>query len=438
MGQLSRGIPVALAMAAALLSMGPAPALGFTGFGTMQADATYGTEMTFTVALSGGAPDRLDLLLQFEGSDATLVAPVEASGRSATYRWDAAARPVTPNTHITYRWRATTAGKASLSPAGTLVYDDDRAGLDWHTARIGAATVHWYGSAEGQARRFGQLTADAASAAEALLGHTLSGPIDIFVYVSRDEFFGALGPDAREWTGAATYPWLRTIFMWLQAGSADYLEKTIVHEVTHVVFRDATDNPFHGPASWFNEGLATWAERGSSDAQHATVAGEAGSGGLLAFDAIVDQFPIGGQAAGLSYAEGATMIQLIIDRYGRAAIAKIAAAWKAGATDAEALQAGTGIPAEELYASYFASFGVEAPQSVSPAPIAASNVDKPPQPPALSEPTAPATASAGASADSTPVPPANAPNGLYLASFAVVVLVGFGLWRRSRRAGSAR
>lgn len=437
MGRVSLRIPVALAMAAALFSAGPAQTAGFTGFGAAEANATYGKEMTFTVALPGGAPDRLDLLLQFEGSDATLVAPVEVSGSSATYRWDAAARPVTPNTRITYRWRATTAGKVSFSSEGALVYDDDRAGLDWHTASMGAATVHWYGGAEGQARRFGQLTADAANAAETLLGHTLSGPIDIFVYVSRDEFFGALGPDAREWTGAATFPWLRTIFMWLNAGSADYLEKTIVHEVTHVVFHDATDNPFHGPANWFNEGLATWAERGSSDTQHATVAGEAGSGGVLAFDAIVDQFPIGGQAAGLAYAEGATMIQLIVDRYGRGAIAKIAAAWRAGATDAEALEAGTGLPADELYARYFASFAVDAPPPVSPAPMLGSNVDKPPQPPALSEPTAAATGSPAASADSTPLPPANAPIGLYLAGLAVVLVAGFGIWRRTRRPGSA-
>ncbi len=415
-----------------------APVRGFTGFGAIHAEATYGVEMTFSVALPGRAPDRLELLLRFEGSDATLVAPVEASGSSATYRWDAAARSLTPNTRITYRWRATDAGRVSLSPDGTLLYDDDRPGLDWHKARIGDATVHWYGSAQAEARRFGKLTADAASAAETLLGDTLSGPIDIFVYVSHDEFFGALGPGAREWTGAATFPQLRTIFMWLGGGSTDYLETTITHEVTHVVFHDATDNPFHGPAKWFNEGLATWAERQSADPQHTTVAGEASSGGLLAFDAIIDQFPIGGQAAGLSYAEGATMIQLIIDRHGRGAIAKIAAAWKAGASDVEALLAGTGIPAEQLYAEYFASFGVDAPQPVSPAPVPASNVDMPPQPRLSSEPLPVANASPSASAAPAPEAPVDVPIGLYLAGgVAVVTLLVGGLWWRSRRPGSA-
>ena len=73
--------------------------------------------------------------------------------------------------------------------------------------------------------------------AEELLGHELDGPVDIFVYDAREDFFGALGPGAREWFGAATFPPLRTIFMWLGAGPASYLDTTIVHEVTHIVFQ---------------------------------------------------------------------------------------------------------------------------------------------------------------------------------------------------------
>jgi hypothetical protein len=72
------------------------------------------------------------------------------------------------------------------------------------------------------------------------------------------------------------------------------------------------------------------------------------------------------------------MIDLIIDRYGTEAIARIAAAFRDGASDAEALEAGTGISAEELYAEYYAEFGVSAPTPIEPEPIPASNVDRPP------------------------------------------------------------
>jgi hypothetical protein len=376
-GRLRHRLPVALALAAVLVGALAAPAAAFTGFGAMSADATYGVEMVFGVELTGGAPDRLDLLLRFGDDEGTFVAPVTPDGGSAEYRWDAASDYLTPNTPIAYRWRATDGDRVTLSAERTLLYDDDRPGLDWRSARIGDATVHWYGGAEAQARRFGELSAEGANRAEALLGHDLTGPIDIFVYDSRESFFGALGPGAREWTGAATYPPLRTIFMWLGGGASDYLETTIVHEVTHVVFNDATDNPFHEPATWLNEGFAVWSEQQSADPQRSTVEFEASGGGLFAFEAIAGRFPIGTRGSSLSYAEGATMIDMIIDRFGADAIAGIAAAYRDGASDADALEAGTGVPAEELYADFYAEFGVDPPQPIEPAPILPSNVRTP-------------------------------------------------------------
>ena len=356
---------------------GPLPVAGAaTGFVSTSAESTYGQEITFRVTLDGTPPERLELLLRFGEADTTFVAPVTPQGSQATYRWDAAEMYVTPNTRIRYQWRATTAGEQELSRSATLLYDDDRPGLDWRTATMGDAVVHWYGNAEAQARHFGDLTSGAARAAEQLLGHQLAGPVDIFVYATGDAFFGALGPGAREWTGAATYPEIRTVFMNLENNSADYLDTVVTHEVTHVVFHDATQNPYHEPARWLNEGLATWAERQNAEEQKATVRADARDG-LFAFDAITRQFPTGDRGALLSYAEGATMIDMIIQRFGREAIGRIAAAYRQGATDADALQRGTGIPVATLYADYFRSFGATQPHPVAPDPLPPAIVGKP-------------------------------------------------------------
>lgn len=376
---MRRGARLATILLALTIAL-PLPTAAFSGFGSMTASATYGGQMRFAVQLPGGPPDQLELLLRFAGSDSTVVAPVDPGPSSAEYVWDTGTRHITPNTSIAYRWRATTGEQVSLSPEKTLLHDDDRPGLDWHAVRIGAATVHWYGGAETLARHFGSVSADAAATAETLLAHDLAGPIDIFVYDSRDDFFGALGSGAHEWTGAATFPALRTIFMWRRGGSNSYLETTMTHEVTHVVFQDATTNPFHEPAKWFNEGLAVWSEDQSASGHEGAVRSAADAGALLAFDGITESFPIGDQAARLAYDQGATMVEMIIDTHGRQAIAAIAAAWRDGAGDDEALEAGTGVPVDELYDAYFASFGVPAPTAVQPAPILPSNVDKPPQP----------------------------------------------------------
>jgi hypothetical protein len=378
MGRLRRWL-FAAALACAVGVIAADAAAAFDGFGTLEADSTYGQSITFDVRLDGGAPDELELLLRTPGSDGAFVVPVDASGTRASYVWNTAVDYVTPNTLVTYQWRAFDGDEVTVSDEATIRYDDDRPGLDWQSRQLGEATVHWYGDAEAQAVRFGELTALGVERGEERLGTTLAGPVDVFVYASRDAFFGALGPGAREWTGAAAFSEIRTIFMWnsAEAGSQAYLETAMVHEVTHIVFHDATDNPFHEPARWLNEGIATWSEAGDAGGDRAIVENEASGGGLFAFDAITEQFPIGERGGRLSYAQGTTMVDLIVDTYGPEALARITAAYRDGASDAEALEAGTGIPADELYADYYSSFGVEAPTPIAPGAIAPSNVDRP-------------------------------------------------------------
>jgi hypothetical protein len=434
---VGRLIRLAAGAAALVIGLVSAPrALGFDGFGDATADSTYGVEIRFEVDLLGTPSDRLELLLRTPGPESAFVTPVEPDGDHASYVWDTSVDYITPNTLVSYRWRATDGDEVVLGPEETIRYEDDRPGLDWQQAQLGETTVHWYGDAETQARRFGELTAVGVAQAEDLLGTQLAGPVDVFVYDSREDFFGALGPGAREWTGAAAYSELRTIFMWLGGGSPSYLEVAMVHEVTHVVFYDATNNPFHEPARWLNEGIATWSESSDADEQRGIVQFEAAGGGLFSFEAITEQFPIGERGGQLSYAQGTTLIADIIDRYGRDAMARITAAYRDGASDAEALEAGTGVPADQLYADFYAEFGVDAPTPIEPEPIAASNVDRPPageidEGGVIDEPVAPPDSAPeerpSVGGDSLPV--------LLLLAAAAIVAVGGAVWvaRRARR-----
>jgi hypothetical protein len=431
-GRLIRSAAVALALAALVPVAAPFQALGFDGFGTPEADARFGEELVFSVDLNGDEPERLELLLWFGDDETVFVAPVSPDQGRATYRWDASRDYVVPNTPIRHQWRAIDGGEERLSRAGELLYDDDRPSLDWRRAGIGEATVHWYGGAEAVARRLGELSAEGARRAEELLGHELSAAVDIFCYQSRDDFFAALGPGQREWTGAATYPAHRTIFMWLEAGDMAYLETTIVHEVTHVVFYDATSNPYHSPARWINEGIAVWSEEQGAAAQRSLVQAEASGPGLLAFDAIEAVFPISGRGSSLAYAQSATFVDTIIDEHGTDAIAALATAYRGGATDGEALEAATGRSAEELYDAFFAAFGVDRPERVEPRPILPSIVDTPrliePEP-APSAPILPGSPNP----DGAPIDGWLVVVPLVVAAAIAVVL----LWLRSRRGAAA-
>ena len=105
MGRLTRWL-VAAALAGGLAVAWTDVAAAFDGFGTPEADSTYGQQIRFAVALDGGAPDRLELLLRTPGSDASFVVPVDPVGTRAAYVWDTSVDYVTPNTVVTYQWRA--------------------------------------------------------------------------------------------------------------------------------------------------------------------------------------------------------------------------------------------------------------------------------------------------------------------------------------------
>lgn len=404
----------------------PAPSLAGGGFSGLTADATFGEEMIFSATWGGADPDYVELLLGF-GDEDRLVVPVALDGDRLAHVRDMTDAYAPPNTTVTYRWRAVDGDTVTLSPERELLYDDDRPGLDWDEARIGSATVHWYGGNESIARRFGDLAGAAADAAGELLGASLADPIDIFVYESRDEFLGAVGPATREWVGAATYPNIRTVFMWLEAGSSAFLDTALAHEVTHVVFHDASDNPFHEPPSWLNEGTATWAELESAATEEALVRLEAGSGdGLMAFDALTDQFPIDARGASLAYAQGATMVDHILATYGDDALAAIMDAYQAGATDDEAIAAGTGAEFADIRADYFAAFGVDEPAPVEPDPLPESDVPLPPQPdgvPGASAPPEPGPEPAEDSLDLVP---------WLMIGLVVIVVIGVVAWRARR------
>lgn len=362
-----------------VLVVAPVPSRAGGGFADLEADATFGVDMTFSASWTGAPPDRVELLLGFGGEE-RLVVPVELVSGQLDYRRDLANGYLPPNTPVAYRWRAVVGAEVTVSPERSLLYDHDRPGLDWRQAQVGSATVHWYDANETIARRFGDLAGDAADAAADLLGHPLDDPIDIFVYDAREDFLGAVGPGAREWIGAAAYPHLRTVFMWLGAGSTAYLDTTLAHEVTHVVFNDATSNPFHEPATWLNEGIATWSELANADTERDLVSLEARSAeGLMAFAALADQFPIDARGANLAYAEGTTMVDFIIREFGTDAIAAIAEAYRSGATDQGAILAGTGVSFDALRDEYFAAFGVTEPDPIEPLPLGRSDVSIPPQ-----------------------------------------------------------
>ncbi len=92
----------------------------------------------------------------------------------------------------------------------------------------------------------------------------------------------------------------------------------------------------------------------------------------MAFEALTDQFPIDARGASLGYAQGATMVDRIISTYGTDAMAAIMDAYRSGATDEQAIEAGTDDDWDDIRAAYFDAYrrdGARAGRGAGPRPL---------------------------------------------------------------------
>ncbi len=138
-----------MVVAVLLLGALPAPAFGFTGFANLRGgcDLRRADDVQRgpggRCARRAGAAHALHRLRFDAGGP--------GRSRTATRRPTSGTRPTATSCRTrrsTTNGGPPTAERTTLSAEETLLYDDDRPGLDWQSAVIGDATVHWYGGNE--------------------------------------------------------------------------------------------------------------------------------------------------------------------------------------------------------------------------------------------------------------------------------------------------
>ena len=414
--RLSRPARMLLAIGAALgLVVGlaaPAALAADVSFGTPSATATFGTGVTFVQPVNvSGTVARAELLITFPTALGPLVhqVPVPSGGGALTLRggWsDATDGHLVPNTPLVARWRITpTAGAPVEGPPVTVLYEDTR--FSWQTITGPLVRIHWYQGTEAFARRALAVGEKGVQQAADLLGVTETQPIDFYVYASQTPFYDALGPGTRENVGGEAHADIRTMFALIEPSAVNdpWVGVVIPHELTHLVFNTAVENPYHFPPRWLNEGLAVYLSEGYTASWRSAVEGAVSGGTLLSLAALDGQFPTTADGFLLAYGESVSAVDYFVRTYGKARLASLIRSYAAGRTDDEAFSAAIGLDVPGFEAAWLADVGVTAPHRYGPQPAPAG-----PLPPgwsglALSAPsdagsTAPASGSAPASSAS--------------------------------------
>ena len=348
-----------------------------------------------------------------------------------------------PNTPVTAHWRITMeeGDLPVLGPEVSLVYDDDR--FTWQTTGDDIVRVHWYEGSQAFGERALRIGEEAVDETAALFGVTEDEPIDFFIYADVDSFYDALGPGTRENVGGQANADIRTLFALIRPSDIDdpWVAEVVPHELVHLVFDTAVQNPYHFPPRWLNEGLATYLSVGYGPSDRSTVESAARDGTIIPLDGLGGQFPTTAEGFGQAYAESVSAVDFLIRTHGQPALLELIDAYAEGRTDDEAFEAAIGQDVAAFDAAWLADLGAEVPVRRGPQPAPPG-----PQPAAWDgtggqQPGGPATAPPGAARTTAPDPtaPGAAPSGsagiALLVVLALFVVAGVVLVAARRRAG---
>jgi hypothetical protein len=371
---------LALALAAALLAIFPVAAADPVDFGTPSADSAYGQKLEFVQPVDLPAvPTRVEILLRTPGAAGPSVVevppPSRAGSQDLTFEVVLSDGHIVPNTAFTARWRVTDRdGVVSLGPEIRHVYVDDR--VSWRTLEGDIVRVHWYEGGEDFGRRALEIGENAVGETATLLGVTETEPIDFYVYADQETFYGALGPATRENVGGQAHPEIRTLFALIAPGDIDdsWVEVVIPHELVHLVFATAIDNPYHAPPHWLNEGLATYLSQGYTASDRDAVERVAADGTVIPLEGLVGAFPTTRDRFFLAYSESVSAVDHIVATFGRDALVGLIRSYATGVTDDEAFRAALGVDMAGFETDWLRSVGAGAPvrhgpQAAPPGPV---------------------------------------------------------------------
>jgi hypothetical protein len=370
MGRLS--LAAALTLLALLLVPAASVRAADPVFGAPTIESRFGEGIVLTQPVTLDGPPALVELLVTVGANPPLVTEVPSPGGGSVVLRDTVGADghVLPNTPVVARWRITPAtGEAPVvGPEARIVYDDDR--FDWQTVSGDIVRVHWYEGSRAFAERALRIGEDAVRETADLLGVTEDEPVDFFIYADQASFYDALGPGTRENVGGQANADIRTLFALIAPSAIDdaWVGVVVPHELVHLVFDTAVQNPYHFPPRWLNEGLATYLSQGYEPGDRSTVEAAARDGTIIPLDGLGGQFPTTYDGFFLAYAESVSAVDFLIRTHGQAALLALIDSYADGRTDDEAFLAAIGQDVATFDAAWLAELGAEPPVRHGPQP----------------------------------------------------------------------
>jgi hypothetical protein len=273
-----------------------------------------------------------------------------------TWSWDMRqSGSIPPGATLWWHWLVQDANGAQFtSTIQTITWLDST--HPWQAISGGNITLHYYDGGQS----FGQALHDAAAQALVRLskdvGISSDKPVDIYIYANTSDLKASILYEP-SWVGGQAFPETNIVIIGVSTDQLDWGKSTEAHELTHVLVGHLTFSCLGFIPTWLNEGLAMFGEGGPAAAELSQFDQAKTSNQLLALSSLAGAFSDEANRANLSYTEAYSVVNYLIQTYGRDKMTALLISLRDGNTIDQALQSAYGFDTNGLEDAWRTSIG---------------------------------------------------------------------------------
>ncbi len=208
-----------------------------------------------------------------------------------------------------------TTGNRLTTPRETLSFDDTR--YKWQKVGDDKISIFWYQGNRSFADELLKAAQDAATKLGKDTGVFIERPVSLYIYGNYRDLRGSIvAPE--EWTGGVAYAGFNIISIGISPNNLEWGKKAVAHELGHLITHQVTVSPYGATIPpWLDEGLAMHAEgeQGNSDKEALVKSIE--DGRLATLQSLSSPFPADAQEAFYAYAQSQSVVEYMINTFGK-------------------------------------------------------------------------------------------------------------------------
>lgn len=241
-------------------------------------------------------------------------------------------------------------GQSATSAAYWFDYDDNR--FEWQDLTAAPITVYWTGRDAGTGQQIMDVAQRAIQASASLPLSSDVGQIRIYAYTGVSDLPTLVRPS---WADGHAIPDIGVILLSLDSHADELgfqLERQIPHELMHIRLWRAMRETYPSLPAWLVEGLAVNAELYPNPEYERALRDAVRANGLLDMQALCSGFPSSGSGALLAYAQSASFVRFLQNRYGNSGINSLLQQYADYKSCADGPRAAFGMGLDQLQADW--------------------------------------------------------------------------------------